>query len=819
MISLNDLKLALRQLRKSPGFAITAILTLALGIGATTAIFTLVYDVLLKPLPFEDAGRLVTIQEKVAEWSNVYPTLPVSANHFAFWRRYNHSFAAMALMQQYSIPLGLGTRPLQVGILSATPGLFQVLQVHPRFGRPFNNSEAQPGHEHVVVLMYHLWRNQFGSDPHIVGKTITVDGFPYSVIGVMPESFHMPSVRNVATFGADTNRPVPLGVIVPLAFSKEQLDEEMGDLNYFGLGRLNLGVSVSSATGELDSLQHTIASNLPADQKSTLSISLVPFQDELVGNDRKPLVILLGAVLGLMLVGCVNIANLLLARAVGQQPQIAVAAALGAGRSELLRMALRETVFLGAIGGALGISFAAITVPLMQRYLPAALDFRGSLHLDWAGAACAVIASLIATVLAGAAPLVMFSRTSPQAVLHSEARLASESRGTRRARRILVCLEVSVSVALVLMTGLITVSLVKLMHVNRGFTVERTMTATVDLPRQQYPDRSHRAAFYRQVLQKLDSIPGVQHAALTSVLPLTGDSWGDMARVSGDNRPFTQLPSESFRWISPEYFATIQLPLVSGRFFTDSDWGKNLALVSGKTAKALWHGRNPLGEQFRRGGNPEEKPFTVIGVVADARTISLATADPMLIYVPYWFRCDSSAGLVVRTHDDPATIADAIRQTIWSIDHAVPVPTVRALGSIVADSVANQRFEMQLLLVFALTALFLAGLGVYGIVTYSVVQRHREIGLRMALGAQRAHVYRLVLSDGLLPVLAGTVIGLAIAFSMARVVASMLFGISPYNPFITFGSACVLLIVGAAACLAPAKRAATVDPMQALRAE
>jgi predicted permease len=320
-------------------------------------------------------------------------------------------------------------------------------------------------------------------------------------------------------------------------------------------------------------------------------------------------------------------------------------------------------------------------------------------------------------------------------------------------------------------------------------------------------------------LEKLDNVPGVQHAAITSVLPLTGDSWGDMAQLPGDNRPLTQLPLESFRWTSPEYFATIRLPLVSGRFFTTSDWGKNVALISSKTAKTLWPGKNPIGLRFKRGGNPDEKPFTVIGVVADARTIALAKPDPMLIYVPYWFRCDNSAGLIVRTREDPAPIADAIRQTIWAIDRSVPVPAVRALGSIVADSVANQRFEMQLLLFFAASALFLAGLGVYGIVSYSVVQRHREIGLRLALGAQRGHVYRLVLREGLLPVVFGTVAGLAMAFSMARVVTSMLFTISPYDPLMTMGSAFVLLAVGAAACLVPAKRAAAADPMQALRAE
>jgi predicted permease len=482
-------------------------------------------------------------------------------------------------------------------------------------------------------------------------------------------------------------------------------------------------------------------------------------------------------------------------------------------------MALRETAMLVAAGSGLGILLASAIVPAMQRYLPSALDFRGPLHLDWVGASCALILAVIATLLAGAAPAFMVSGTAPNEVLHTEARLASESRGSRRARRVLVGIEVAVSVALVLITGLLSTSLVKLMSVDRGFTVERTMTATVDLPMESYRDDQHRAAFYKEVLERMNRLPGVEHAAVTSVLPLTGDSWGDMARVAGDTRPVTQLPLESFRSVSPNYFSTIHLQLIAGQFFSQSDWGKNLALVSEKTARALWPGQSPVGQQFSRGDRTKEKPFTVIGVVADARTISLAKPDPMMIYVPYWYRCEPVAGLVVRTRQLPSEMGDAIRQTIWSVDRNVPVPTVRALGSVVADSVANQRFEMDLLLLFAGSALFLAGLGIYGVITYSVVQRHREIGLRIALGAQRTTIYRLVLRDGLFPVAAGTAAGVALAFGSARILSSLLYQVSPYDPAVTVGAVCVLLAVGTIACLLPARRAAAVEPMQALRTE
>jgi predicted permease len=715
---ISDLRYAWRQLRKAPGFTLTAVLTLAVGIGATTAIFTLVYDVMLRPLPLPHADRLVRIEEKVAEWSEMYPTLPVSANHFTFWEQHSKSFSAMAVMREYPLPMqgnGSDSRPLDVEVLQATPGVFSVLGVGPQMGRGFSAEEGIRGHEHVVVLTWEMWRNQFGGDRGIVGRTIKLNGFPFTVIGVMPASFHMPPLD---TYSAnESSKKTPLGAMIPMAFSKDDLEEAMGDLNYFGMARLKPGVTVAQATAELNAEQHAISASLPADSKATLSVAMTPLQDDLIGTGRRPLMILLGAVGALLLVGCVNIANLLLARAAGQRQQMAVAAALGASRAEMLRMALRETAVLAALGCGLGTLLAMATVPAMQRFLPAALDFRGELHLDWAGMGCALLLAGLATLLAGAAPAWMVSRTAPQEVLHSESRLASESRGSRRMRRALVGVEVAVSVALVLMTALLTASLVKLLHVNRGFDAERTMTAEVELPWATYPDRAKRAEFFREVLPRLAALPGVQHAALTSILPLGGDGWGDSAQLPGDTRPWTQLPGESWRWVSPDYFATIHLRLVAGHMFTASDWGRNEAVISERTAKTLWRGRDPVGQQFRRAGAADEAPFTVVGVVANARTVSLAEPDPMLIYVPYWFRCDGDGQLVLRTSQDPSAMADAIRKTIWSVDAGAPVLDVRTLGGVVADSVANRRFEMDLLLLFAVSALLLAGLGVYGVVT------------------------------------------------------------------------------------------------------
>lgn len=813
---LQDLHYALRQLRKAPGFTLTAVLTLALGIGATTAIFTLVYDVMLRPLPYKHAEQLIVMEEQVAEFRDIYPTVPVNANNFTTWQQNSHTLQSMAIMGQGSMPLGTGGHPLQIDVLNATPGIFSVLSVTPQFGRAFSVEEAQRGHEHVAILMNSLWRQQFQSDPAILGKTITLNGFPYTVIGVMPPSFYLPVIQAFGDQNASHAKPAQ--ALVPLAFSQDQLKEVVGDFNYFGLARLRPGVSVAQASAEINALQHTITASLSAEDKSTLSAVLTPFQQALVGNNRTPLLILLAAVAGLLLVGCINITNLLLARAAGRRQQMAVAAALGARRSEMLRMAMRETAVLAAVGGALGILLAAIVVPVMQRFLPPALDFRGPLHLDWAGASCALVLAIAATLLAGAAPAWLASRTQPHEVLHSESRLATESRSSKRMRRVLVAVEAAASVALVLMTGLLTASLVHMMRIDRGFEADRIMTAQINLPRQSYSSLPPRTAFYKEALAHLRQLPGVEHAGIASLAPLSGDSWLDMARVPGDSRPAMQLPTEHFRWVSPAYFEAIHLPVISGRFLSDSDEGKRYAIISELTAQTLWPGKDPIGQQFTRGGS-DEPPFTVIGIAGNARTISLARPDPMMVYVPYWYRCDNTGDLLISTHQNPAMMADAIRKAIWSVDPEVSVPTVRALGSVIADSVANRRFEMDLLILFAISALLLAGLGVYGVLTYSVVQRQREIGLRLALGAQKASIYRLVLQDGLMPVLIGTAAGVGVAFGSARVVRSMLFEVSPYNPIVVGAAILTLVTVGVLACLLPARHAAAVDPIQALRAE
>ncbi|MGC1920976.1 MAG: ABC transporter permease, partial [Acidobacteriaceae bacterium] len=607
---INDVRYACRQLRKSPGFAIVAVLTLAVGIGATTAIFTLVYDVLLKPLPYAHAGQLVMLQEQVAEFKDIYPTLPMNANHFENWQQHSRSFQSMAVMRPENVPLGAGGHPLQIDVLPATSGIFSVLGVKPQLGRGFTPQEDRPGQPRVVIPMYDLWRTQFHSDPNILGKTVTLNGYPSTVIGVMPRSFHLPSSQTLSGAIGSANIHGYAQALVPLAFTADQLKEVAGDFNYPGLARLKPGISVAQAQAELNGLEHGISAGLPADEKMTLSAILIPFQQYLVGNNSKPLIILLVAVAGLLFVGCINIMNLLLARAVGRRQEMAVASALGASRSDLLRASMREAGVLAAIGGALGILLAAMIVPMLQQFLPEDLNFRGNLHVDWMGAAFALLLAVIATLLAGAAPAWMSWRTQPQEALRGDSRSASESRSGKQLRKTLVAAEVAVSVTLVLMTGLLTASLYRLMHVERGFQADRVLTANIELPGKEYPKR---VDLYKNMLAKLKQLPGVENAAIVSILPLDGDYWIDMALLPSDARPFFQMPTEHWRWISPGYFQALHLPLIEGHFLNNDEYGRNDAVVSALTAKTLWPGKDPIGQQFTHGGD-DGKPFTVVGV-------------------------------------------------------------------------------------------------------------------------------------------------------------------------------------------------------------
>jgi len=425
--------------------------------------------------------------------------------------------------------------------------------------------------------------------------------------------------------------------------------------------------------------------------------------------------------------------------------------------------------------------------------------------------------STLAALCCSILPAWYLAKGSPQLALRSESR-STESAPAKRLRRALVVGEVATSVMLVLLAGLFLTSLIRLLHVDRGFQTEHVLSADVVLPGKQYQDDSARNAFYEQTLTRLNRLPGVESAGAVSVLPLNGDNWGDWISKTGDTKPLWQRPGGHFRWITPGYFETLHVPLVAGRFLNEGDRGKNVAIISKQVAETVWPGRNPIGERFTR-GDPTEPAIEIVGVVGDVRSLDLSQDPPRMVYMPYWYRSRTTASLVLRTTGDPTAMADTMRRTIASVEPQAAVPTIRTMESVVDGSLSARRFQMRLLITFAVCSLLLAGLGIYGVVAYSALQRSQEIGIRMALGANHADIYRLILSEGVGPVLVGTILGVLLALLPGRIIASLLFEVRPTNPLITASSCAILLAVGVLAALLPARRAAKIDPIQALHYE
>jgi predicted permease len=805
---IQDLRYALRQLRKSPGFTSTAIVTLAIGIGATTAMFSVVLDVLLRPLPYPAPEQLVVIRENISAPSHEFTDMPVNANHFVFWQQHNRGLSSIAALQPFSMPVG-GTQSEEIGVAEATSNFISTLGFQPRVGRTFTEEEEKPGH-HVVLLTDGFWKRRYGGDPAIVGKAVPLDGRQYSVIGILPPEFTLPDAR--AFSGTDQQ----IEAFVPFGWTSDQLQQIEGDHDYFAVARMRAGVSVAQASAELNALERQIGQQTP--DKENLTTTLIPFQEYLVGSSRRVLLLLLAAVSGLLLIASINLTNLLLARFAGRGHESGVRIALGASRIQIMRHTLAEPLLLAVFGGSAGIFLAKFGLPLLARRVPWDLPGLAEVRVDQTVLYFSLAISFLVALASGFLPAWRSARSAPQSELHTESRTASESRTTKRLRQSLIMAEAAASVTLVLLSGLFITSLMKLMHVDRGFQTEHVLSATVMLPSGQYGDSDARNGFFKRTIDRLRQIPGVNSAGAVSVLPLAGDNWSDLITKTGDTRPAWQRPDGHFRWITPGYMETLRVPLLAGRFFTEADRGRNVALISERVSRAVWPDENPIGQRFTR-FDTSEAAFEIVGVVGDIRTVDLAQEPPRMVYVPYWYRSRTTATLVLRTTVDATAMAGSVRKAIREVDPQVAVPNIRTMDDVVDVSVAARRCQMRLLLTFALCALLLAALGTYGVVAYSVVQRTQEIGIRMALGANRTDVYQMILTEAITPVLMGAVAGVALASIAGRIIANLLFEVRATNPLIAMISCAVLVAVGVVAGLLPAAKAAVVDPMNALRAE
>ncbi len=808
---MQNLRYAFRKLLKSPVFTLTAVLTLGIGIGANTAIFSVVYGVLLKPLRYLQPQQLLTIQESIQSGQANFPSLPANANHFVYWRKHAKSFAGLAALLPESMPLG-SKQPEEIGVAQETANLFSVLGVSPRLGRAFTTEEEQPGHSSVVILADSLWRRRYAADPEIVGKTITLDGRPYEVTGVMPADFTLPSSRAI---GGGIGTPEAIEAFVPFGWSADVLQEIEGDHNYFAICRLKAGVTSRRAAAELSVLQRAI-SEQTAD-KVQYGAAVTPLREFLTGSSRRSLLLLLAAVGAVLLISCINIANLLLTRATASTHEAVVRAALGASRMDLIRNALAEPFVLCFAGCVVGLALAVVGVPILLRNVPTELPSLNEVHVDTVALGFAMVISGVAALLCGILPAWRYGGNRERA-LRTESRASSESRSAKQLQSGFIIAEVAASVALVIIAGLLITSMIRLLHVGRGFQSQHVLSAEVLLPDSRYGDKPPRNVFYDRALTRIRSLPGVENAGAISVLPLDGDNWVDLVTRTGDTRPVWQRPDAHFRWITPGSLETLQVPLLAGRFLADGDQGRQLALVSRQVARMVWPGQSAIGQRFTR-MDPDEKPFEVIGIVDDIRSLDLSQPPPPMVYVPYWYRSREVGTFVIRTGQDPGKMVSAFRKVIWSVDSQVPVTAIRTMDAVVNGSVATRRFEMQLLLAFAISALLLAGLGVYGVVSYSAARRTREIGIRMALGADIPDVYRLILQEGITPVFVGAVAGIGLAWLAGRLLTSLLFQVSVSNPWIAAIAGMMLMLVGVAACFLPARRAARIEPVQALHYE
>ncbi len=813
---LQDLRFALRMLRKNPGFTAVAVLTLGLGIGANTAIFSLVNSVLLRPLSYKDPQQLYVVREIVPQWANSSPTLAANLLDFQIWQKECRSFDPIAIAEALEMDLSGAGDAEEIHGIRASANLLDLLGERPALGRSFVPEEDLAGHDRVVILTDAFWRGRFHGDPGLMGRTITLNGEPHVVIGVLPASFHFPKeIGSWIDFGPRIDFFKPLGG--PRFYEQDLISE----FDFAAIARLKPGVTPAQALAELIVIQAGIAKL--ANKNLDLAAALLPLEPEIVGPARKGLILLLAAVGAVLLIVCVNLANLLLARVPGRMREAAIRTALGAARSRLMRQMLTESLLLAFFGGMLGIALANIGLRWIISFAPVNLPRLDEVAVDGRVLWFALVLSTVVGGLFGILPAWRLSHAEPLETLKSGAATSSEGRRPRQIRESLIGIEVGLCTLLLILAGLLTSSLFHVIRVNPGFAIEPVLAADVDLPPQTYSQGPTRAHFYEQVLARIRTLPGVESTGWVTILPLEGQG-----SVTGIALPGVQLHSgeqihANYRAVSSDYFQTMAIPLIEGRSFTDNDRGKKVVIVSKSVADRLWPGQNPLGRECLAEWGQLQRS-EVIGVVGDIRTVRLEYPPLLMVYVPDSYGqltpgAPESASIVVRTSMDPDTIAGSVRSVIRGVDPDVPILALRPMKQVVSENVEVRRFQMLLAALFAICALLLASLGIFGVVAYSVEQRRHELGIRLALGAQRTTLLGLILRQGMAPVAVGLAAGVAAAAASGRLIQSLLFGVSVFDPLTVASVTMVVAFVATLACYLPARRAMRVDPIVALRYE
>ena len=814
----NDLRLGFRLIAKQPIFSFVAILTLAIGIGANTTIFSMVNGVLLRPLPFRQPDALYLIREVVPMMGRANGSWPANLRNFDMWQHQATSFEQMAVVEPLSLDWTSSGVARQIDGVHASSNLFDVLGVRPGLGRSFLPEEDAPGHDQVVILTDSFWRDEMHADPLILGKTITLNGSSYEVVGVLPSSFRFPKGSEL---GARIQFSSRIAFFKPLGMDPSQ-GGLLGNFRFAAIARLKSQVSPVQARADLSVVFAGIARQAGKNggRKIELEPELISLQSEVLGSSRRGLLLLLGSVSAVLLIVCVNLASLLLSRASGRMHDMAVRSALGATRARLIWAMVAETLPLSLTGGAAGVALAAIALHWLVTVAPVDLPRLAEVHLDFRVFLFAFGLALLSGILVGVLPAWRCSRVDPQRMLSSGGARSTSDRSVLWLRHALVGAEVALTVVLLIFAVALTQSLLRVLQVDKGFDVDRVLTVDVSLPPQSYSQPAVRLQFYERVQSALRELPMVSTAGWVSKLPLEGQAYTLVVNVPGLVSQDYEKLMANYRLTSPKYFESIGIPLVEGRLFEMRDEGKNVAVISRTVATLVWPGEDPIGKQFHPG--PDSAPLTeVIGVVGDVRTVRLDQPPISMVYLPYWgVQAPQAASLVIKTSAGNAElIAADIRDQIRKIDPAVPILSIRSMRQIVSDSVSARRFQMMLADLFAGCALFLAALGIYSVVSYSVEQRRSEMGLRMALGATPSNLRRLMMKTSLTPVAFGLLAGIAVALLLGKLIGSLLFGVSSGNPLTILAVSVAVLAIGAAACSVPTARISRIDPMAALRNE
>ena len=826
MISfLSDLRYAYRMLVKTPGFTIVAVLTLALGIGANVATFSVVHAVLLNPLPFPHPGQLVRVFDDL-RGSNV-PDVGMSVPELVDYQDRSGVFSDISVVWPISANLTGGDRPERVEALATSPNYFTLLGANPEVGRIYTKQDAVPGFSEIVVISDALWHRLFGADPQILGKKLRLDNDLYVVIGVMPPNFRHPG----RTLETDVDAYICAGYAAnPFPAPPQR------SIRFFpgAIARLKPGLRIPQAQAQLETFDASLSRQYPNEYPPAAGWvpRLTSLQEDLVGNVRTELLVLFGAVGFVLLIGCVNLANLLLSRSASRQREIAIRLALGAGRPRLIRQLLTESLLLSTVSGAA----ALITVLLLKRALlalaPADLPRVTEVSFGGGVLAFGFLISIFTGLLFGLAPALQSASPDQVASLREGSRGSGSSRRQARISRVLIASEVALSLVLLVGAGLLLRSFWELLQTNPGFNPHHVLTTHVWIPvpndpnTDPYRQPEKRAAFFREVDRRVSALPGVEMAAVN-----TGDTVSLGAQrnnfpfeIEGRPADSERLPIADFASAAPSFFRVMEVPVISGRVFTESDDTKaqQVVLIDDSLAHRYWPGEDPLGKRIRFGGGPpgQAPPWrTILGVVGNIKSNGLDVPTAPHIYTPSYQNPGYALTIYLRTGMSPGTLGDVIRREVQAVDPNVPVFAVRTMDEVIARSMAERRFALEIVGVFAIVALLLAALGIYGVMAYSVSRRTHEIGIRVALGAQPMHILRMTIGEGMILVVVGLVTGLLGAAMLTRLLRSMLYNVKPFDP-ITYAAIPVLLaFVAMIACFVPARRATQVDPLVALREE